>query len=1067
MADGQDEFSIQEPLGREYGKQLIHVKTDKPLAQDTVLIGPHGEIPSQQEGNALWFITDPLAPQATLSYQLSSSKKTPAPKSPLKIERGSDFVEIDTGAGVAARFPLGKGSKPTPPLLGVNFGSGWSPASDWRNDKPIASWTSELLASGPVFAKVRTTYQFADQTYASLTATMIVGDTTIRWRMAVSGDYPDTKLELKLPAMPNVAQVSLPKGYGQWAKADKIARTTNAPEGFIQLSPNTSILSLFPDRPSHIIFRQGEHSIELQSSAPGDWVFPGPPQTYDGQTQWSLPMIEAMWEGWRTRGIPIMYGSKGEITLLIDCAKGVREWNISKGSPKVGLGLETARGMTLAWKESTPHPLLFLDAHQWDKASENSSSKQPRREWAALAFEQPDKASEKLREQLALLGSFDLMRYGIATVALYDAVIDHPDLKPADRKLFRAQMAYLAYLLADPMCWSSERGYGSGNPNMHVSYILTLGVAACALRDHPKAKEWMDYASAWFDHWLATEVGPGGEWIPEGSHYSNVSLEAMMSFAIASQRAGYRDFSQDSRFKKLVRFFAKIHTPPDPEHNDFRATPNYGRGTSGEQLATLGLAAKFFANSDPQLSAELQWLWAQAGYPTKIGDYRLGGLTPYYLDQQLPQAAPNWDSEQFPNLGAIFRAGFNTPYESYVNLLAGVDSERNLDVWTPSVTDIAQWFARGKPLSTCFVLLTGTRDRHTLLSEGAQLARNYQPGNKSLPFGYYSTTDFSAFTALPGLDYARTSRTNTKPDNRAWLPPDLPAYPTLKAAQGQELTVTRQIAFLKGKEPKEPAYLVIRDTTEGGEPTTWQFWTLTKGVTDGGQSAELGETIQPARALPQGDRYSASGQFDVDIEYYIAAPANTPRHTLRYGGQVQYQKRTQYQDLLHLQLPQDGSYFLALYPRLPGEATPQFTKDRQERIIRIDHPSGGTDYVFLNKDETEASLDDVSFHGSVGVAKLRGNNRELVLGGEGEINLDASGSVAGRLRIKADYAASLRLEDGRLYINTPENCPGGVLEGAAPGEWSRVKAPVGPASFQDDLSITLPSGAIELIYEPK
>ena len=69
------------------------------------------------------------------------------------------------------------------------------------------------------------------------------------------------------------------------------------------------------------------------------------------------------------------------------------------------------------------------------------------------------------------------------------------------------------------------------------------------------------------------------------------------------------------------------------------------------------------------------------------------------------------------------RHGFGTPNESYINVLAGVDSLRNLDVWVAGVGDIAQWYARGKPISKAFSTAHGYNDRHELLSSGVRLAR--------------------------------------------------------------------------------------------------------------------------------------------------------------------------------------------------------------------------------------------------------------------------------------------------------------------------------------------------------
>ena len=155
--------------------------------------------------------------------------------------------------------------------------------------------------------------------------------------------------------------------------------------------------------------------------------------------------------------------------------------------------------------------------------------------------------------------------------------------------------------MADPQCWSIERGYHSGNPNMSYSYVLSLGVIACACRTIRGANLGRR-ATQWMDKWLTDEVGPNGEWLREGSHYGMVSLEPMIAYAIAAQRAGFRDFTDDPRLKKLLLYFAKTQTPRDPQRGNVRATRARGRGTTGDRLPLFAIAARMTAKADPDFS---------------------------------------------------------------------------------------------------------------------------------------------------------------------------------------------------------------------------------------------------------------------------------------------------------------------------------------------------------------------------------------------------------------------------------------------------------------------------------
>lgn len=71
-----------------------------------------------------------------------------------------------------------------------------------------------------------------------------------------------------------------------------------------------------------------------------------------------------------------------------------------------------------------------------------------------------------------------------------------------DRSLFRAQMAHLGYVMADPATWSIERGFRTYNLNMSVAYVLNQGLVACTIPSHPEAPAWMQPALRMMDDML-------------------------------------------------------------------------------------------------------------------------------------------------------------------------------------------------------------------------------------------------------------------------------------------------------------------------------------------------------------------------------------------------------------------------------------------------------------------------------------------------------------------------------------------------------------------------------------
>lgn len=1072
---GAATLTVREQINAEYGRELVsfrfEAKKKACVPQSVELAGPGGPVAAQlsdieywsekQEfvkSARLWFVVNELKPLTTAVYTLSyGTAKAAGVPGDLQVTSGKDGVELGTSL-VGVRLLLGGDKYPEPaaakdvpgPLRAMRLGKGnWAGGSSLTGDAKVREWSSRITDSGPVFARVAITYTFADDNTLELAATLIAGDSAVRWDMAVRDDRPELAVEFRLPPVPGVKQALMPKGYGQWAKSDRVQPIAPSAEPFSFLSPNTSLTNIFPDCPNAICLA-GEGGVELQlrSRDPGAWADPVAPFTYGGYEAWHLDMIQKSWEVWKRKRIAVSYTADGTTTLRASLTKGRRKWSVSAGKPLVGDQLDRVKDLILDWPVAgAPHPRLFLDRHDlqdaWNRATGDPQlAKQLAAGSPAIALllapadkrtkAEQDRVVGMLRSQLDKLGNFDVMRHSIATAALYDTLIDSDLISPQEKTLFRAQMAYLAYVLADPMCWSIERGYHSGNPNMSCSYVLSLGVAACVLSDHPMARTWADYATTWMDRWLTEEVGSNGEWLPEGSHYGYVSLAPMLSYAIAAQRAGYRDFSDDPRLKKLVLYFAKYQTPRDVQRRNARVTPAFGRGTSGDTLGVFGLAARLFAKSDPELSRQMQWLWAENGYPLEVGDGRLGGYEPYYMDRRLPAEQPKWGSELFPNLGALLRAAFATPYESYVNFIACAQSLHNLDIWTPGIGGIAQWFGRGMPLSTCFTFGTGYAERHELLRDGVLLARNWGAADDPKgPFGYYTETRFCKFAALPQADYVCSSFVITKPDDRDWFPDKLPAYPRLTPAKEARLDWMRQVLFLKDADPAGPAYLVVRDTTRGGQPTAWQFWTLSEKLGSADQAKDVaafladkpGPTIRPARQLPPGQRYTAIGQFGVDIEYFVASPADTPRHTLRYGGT--WAGVPEYQDLLHLQLPADGTYHVVLFPRPRTEAAPTFSTVADGKVIEV-AGQFGSDYALLSLDGANAAFEGIVLRGTAAAVQVRPDATTLSLGAAGEVRWKDYG-------LAAPAAGSLAIAADSLTLCT--DGPGGEYELTAPEGW--------------------------------
>ncbi|MHB9134493.1 MAG: hypothetical protein ACYDBB_25760 [Armatimonadota bacterium] len=1077
---------LKEYLNQRYVNELVSYPFAADQGQCTAksvqLAGPKGPQAAQLSEIEYWpntqfvksarisFIVDALEPLTTNTYTVVNGGKA-LTLTDLQVNPGNASVQISTShLDIRLLFGEQTFTEPTPaqqvpgPVTMLQLAGGeWAGGSRLYGDTAVKSWSAKLTDQGPVFARVEFLYTFANGNTLKLAAVVAAGDSAVRWEMAVKDDQPAQGVELLLPPVPGLKQVQCLKGYGSWSKEHALPVTPSTDKPIFLLCPDSSIAGSFPDSPPYArLSGDGGREVQLRARDAGAWVDPVKPLTYGGYKTWDLEMIPKSWDAWQRKRVPVMYAEDGEITMKCNLAAGRRKWSISTGAPLVGEKLDVVKDYVLDWPKNPQeqHPHLFMSKAEMEEGLKRLPADPARIQWCIAVKGYWGWATEgylrsggdknvaaqtdtpqHLRDTMALLGNYDTMRNGNAVAALYDAIIDTDLVTPQERVLYRSQLAALGYALADPALWSMERGYHSGNPNMSVSYTLALGVVACLISDHPMAKQWADYATAWTDKWLTDEVGPNGEWLPEGSHYSQVSMTPIVAYAVAAKRAGFHDFINDPRLKKMILYFAKQFTPRDPQRNNKRVTAPVGRGTSGDTNGMFGVMARATADSDPEYSKVMQWAWAESGYPTEVGDWRMGGFEPLYMNRQLPMKAPAWGSELFPELGVVLRDGVGTPGENYLNIKSNVNSLRNLDIWTPEVGGIAKWYSRGRPVSEAFTFAVGYFERHELLRDGVLLAHNYDgAGNGKEPFGYYTTTTFGAFAALPRLDYIRATYTVTNPDTRGWFPDNMPAWPKVTAATEAKLTWTRQALFMKDDEPLGPHYLLLRDTVAGGQPTEWQFWSLSEKI---GTPAEMkdaaavlkdkpGTVIQPARALPQGNRYTAVGQFDVDLEYYIASPTATPRHTLRYGGK---RDALEYQDLLHLQLPGDGDYFVAIFPRFRTEEAPAFSTLGNGKIIKVTG-AFGTDYGLLSTEPVNVSADGITFQGTAAAVQRRATGLVLLLSAAGEVREKEYG-------LSAQQSASLRVKTDSLTVNLPADHAHGQVTVQAPAGWVLDKSTAG------------------------
>jgi len=676
---------------------------------------------------------------------------------------------------------------------------------------------------------------------------------------------------------------------------------------------------------------------------------------------------------------------------------------------------------------------------------------------------------------------------GAPTPVIYDAVIDSPVVSKEQRPLLRAQMAYFAYRLASPAVWSAERGYASGNQNMTVTWEISRGLAACAIPKHPMAQTWYRKAKRIMDYFLTHMVGPAGEWPEAMSHHGRQSIDMLLAFAIASTNSGLHDYVDDPRVRRMIMYWAKLQMPRDPRPRghyafaapDRRLFPAMGRDSLSEASGTCGAMARVTRNTDPDYSAVMQWAWKEEGANGRF--QHLGGFSYLACDPHLPAKRPAWTSEVFPYAGAVLRHGLGSADEHQVILYCGDHFAAFYPCHTGSFPSI---FAYGTPVAGSFpggyeyqegylVCHVGlARERGTVDQRKAIGGHHGCPGWTNMwswPKGQTARygqragrANVSAFSTLARQDYAAVDV--AKHYSRRLdlnMRDNLPEWPAVPKQGQPPVDWRRQTLFLKDDDPSKTAYLLVRDTIKargepgrtGGQPTMWQMWTVSETVDTPENVKDVaavlakkpGHQILPPREL-KGDRFTAIGQLGVDVEYYIASPSGTPRHTLRWGTNMfDWANKLgveEYQDLLHLQMPGDGAYYVAFFPRKRATPAPTFSTLGGGTVIKV---SGafGTDYGFLSAENVTASGEGTSFHGTAASVQDRKGGLVLTLGAKGEVRYKEHA-------LAAEFPAALRVGEQELTVELPRGIqppafemmkpfPGGTVTVSAPGNWKLPK----------------------------
>ena len=234
-AHGADQvLTLKESLGLSWTNELVsfpfEAKKGDCVAASIQVTGPRGPVAAQLTAIEYWpgkeatfvksarlcFIVDGLKPLESGAYTIAYGKKaSPAMPTDLKIQSAGETAAEITTAGVGARLPLGgkiyekpAAAKDVPgPLAAMRLKDGaWAGGSSLTGDVNVVAWKAELTDAGPVLARVAVSYTLADSNVATFAATVVAGDTAVRWDMSVRNDRPALGVEFRLPPVQSAAE---------------------------------------------------------------------------------------------------------------------------------------------------------------------------------------------------------------------------------------------------------------------------------------------------------------------------------------------------------------------------------------------------------------------------------------------------------------------------------------------------------------------------------------------------------------------------------------------------------------------------------------------------------------------------------------------------------------------------------------------------------------------------------------------------------------------------------------------------------------------------------------------
>lgn len=977
-AAAAQDFTLREELGRQWRHECVTFPLTPAQSQQVAanrgLLGPDGKpVPTQVitggDGKFCIAFHVDLAPYQIATWRFGDDVE-PDHRTDLNVETTDRRIRITNaliGIELTKQPAAGDG-----PIAGFRLNSGhWAGASRLLSKSSVARWEMEVVESGPVLVEAICRAKFVDggeweshyRVYADEPVVLIDEycsvNTPATLRLVLNDRFPATDLFYRHGN----------GRVGQNATWEIASGHVFAMEPWLQwwaAERRGAAFSLFHG--------QSNDLLTLAAREAGTWVDPT-----IAAAERTPPLIQVTMEDSTLQAdFPLKHGQRKWLVGAFDRDTSL---NVLKSkadavtSPlpyqfliKHGhFPLNVVKDYVLRWPSKLTHPRLLMTPPDVDRFKARVRDKSEHQKTVAGFLANPQliaahsldriipawlavddagltellakKAVDLLQTSVDAMidqnglpfGAAPHMNNGFATgIGLADIVMVSPAVDQQTRDRLQALAAFLGYTTARPDYWSTERGYAA-NPNMTSMVSGYLARIGSFISDHPEASKWAERGMQELKDQLEEWSDENGGWL-EAPHYAAVAYDEILGMLVTAANGGFNDWLYtDPNVKKVIRWLAKIATPPDSRIGGYRHHPPIGNTYVHEPCGEYGLLAHLFREKDPLFSSEMQWMFHQNN---KYGSPGIGGFSPTFAgyrqlltDPDLPQSKPVYTSELFPETGVVLRDHYPSARETYLHLVQGSQHE-HYDFDSGSLV---------------------------LYGKGRILADE---------FGYNgrSPADQHSMVTSPQIDTDVMRVRDFKLTSR------------FDYVAGHKGGWTRQIAFVKGATPEAPAYFLMNDSLAKPGPATWRLWLTAESVRITGKLA------------------SVIGKEDVDMDVLFLNAGRpglkTEDRTIQCGSGLypnwQWRGMQTTQTGLTSSHNDTTGWNVVLFPRLKTEQRPRFESLSNGRGVKVVH-GAGVDYVFLSREPFSFEDDTVQFQGTCGMAQLRAEKPVLAVIGKGVI----------------------------------------------------------------------------------